>query len=56
MSSDNLWVLVLGIIAAVALIVFLNVKNQKDKKDMNPDADDAVEEKRMDGERDKEKT
>jgi hypothetical protein len=45
--------LILGIVgvAMAVLIVFLIWKNQKDKKAINPDAQDATEETRMDQER-----
>ena len=44
-------ILVFVSIALAALIVFLIRKNQKDKRMLHPDAQDAVEETHMDQER-----
>jgi FtsZ-interacting cell division protein ZipA len=55
MSTANIITIVLVGIAALALLIFLIWKNQKDKKALNPDAEDAVEEIMMDQERDKDR-
>jgi FtsZ-interacting cell division protein ZipA len=55
MNTANIITIVLVGIAALALIIFLIWKNQKDKKALNPDAEDAVEETMMDQERDKDR-
>jgi multisubunit Na+/H+ antiporter MnhC subunit len=55
MSTANIITIVLVGIAALALIIFLIWKNQKDKKTLNPDAEDAVEETIMDQGRDKDR-
>jgi flagellar biosynthesis/type III secretory pathway M-ring protein FliF/YscJ len=51
MDKNNTIILVLFGIVVLALIVFLIWKNQKDKKLLNPDAEDAVNELHMDQER-----
>ena len=51
MERNNIIILFLAGIAITALIIFLIRKNQKDKKMLNPNAEDAVEETRMDQER-----
>ncbi|MEO5648488.1 MAG: hypothetical protein ABIR03_01040 [Ginsengibacter sp.] len=51
MEKTEIAIVVLVIIAAIALIIFLACRNQKDKKSLNPDAPDAVEENRMDHDR-----
>lgn len=43
------------VIAAVVLVIFLVWKNQRDKRLINPDADDAVEETIGDKERRRDK-
>ena len=53
MDTANIMVIVLVGIGALALIIFLIWKNQKDKKTLNPDAEDSVEETIMDQERNK---
>lgn len=55
MNTANIITIVLVGIAALALIIFLIWENQKDKKAVNPDAEDAVEETVMDQERDKDR-
>jgi FtsZ-interacting cell division protein ZipA len=52
--SDKL-IIIIVIAAAIVGIVFLTWKNMKDKKTMNPDAQDSVEEEMMDKERDRDK-
>lgn len=52
---DKMNILIIVVIAAIALIVFLVWKNQKDRVKLNPDAPDAMEETRMDQERRKDK-
>jgi multisubunit Na+/H+ antiporter MnhC subunit len=51
MTTSNIITIVVVGIAALALIIFLVWKNQKDKKTLNPDAEDSVEETMMDQER-----
>ena len=51
MGRQNIPVIVIAAIILAALVVFLIWKNRKDKKLLNPDAEDAVEETRMDQER-----
>ena len=51
MGRQNIPVIVIAAIVLAALVVFLTWKNRKDKKLLNPDAEDAVEETRMDQER-----
>jgi hypothetical protein len=53
MNSTNIITIVLVGIAALALVVFLIWKNQKDRKKLNPDAEDSVEETIMDQQRKK---
>lgn len=47
--------IILIVTAAIVLVVVLTLKNIKDKKTMNPDAQDSVEEEIMDRERDRDK-
>jgi FtsZ-interacting cell division protein ZipA len=51
MEKNEIIILVLVGIAVVVLIVFLIWKKQKDKKLVDPDAPDAVEETQMEQER-----
>ncbi|HEY9362845.1 MAG TPA: FeoB-associated Cys-rich membrane protein [Chitinophagaceae bacterium] len=51
MERSNIIILVRVGIALIALVVFLIWKNQKDKKLLNPDAPDSVEETHMDQKR-----
>ena len=51
----NIIAIVLVSLVAIAVIILLIWKNKKDKKLMNPDARDAVEEAMMDSERRKDK-
>ena len=44
MQDANMTTVVIVIMLGLALVVFLFLKNQKDKKAMNPDAPAAVEE------------
>jgi len=53
MDSTTIITIVLVAIAALALIIFLIWKNKKDRKTLNPDAEDSVEETMMDQERNK---
>jgi LPXTG-motif cell wall-anchored protein len=55
MSSNNILVLVLGLIFAAVLVFFLVRRNQKDKEELNPDSESAVEQRRMDDERERDK-
>lgn len=45
--ENNMTVLVIGIIAAVVLVVFLIARNQKDREELNPGSSDALEEEKM---------
>lgn len=40
--------IILVVVAALGLIIFLIWKNNQDKKKLHPDADNAVEETKMD--------
>jgi hypothetical protein len=51
MGINNTIILILAGIPLLALIIFLIWKNQKDKKLINPNAEDAVDEVRMDQKR-----
>jgi LPXTG-motif cell wall-anchored protein len=51
MEKNNIIILVIVGIVLIALVVFLIRKNQKDKKLLNPDAPDSVEETHMDHKR-----
>ncbi len=51
MTESNIPILVITGIVAVAIILFLIWRNSKDKKTVNPDAPDSVEEMHMDQER-----
>lgn len=55
METDQIILLVIAGIAMMALVVFLIWKNLKDRKQINPDAQDAVEELNMDQERNADK-
>lgn len=44
MQSVNMSVIIVVIIAAVALMVFLIIRNKKDRKTLRPDANSAIEE------------
>lgn len=55
MNTANIITIVFVGIAALTLIIFLIWKNQKDKKALNPDAEDVVEETMMDQEREKDR-
>ncbi len=48
MEKLNLTTIVIIAIIGLALIIFVTVRNQKDKKDLNPDATNAVEEEKTD--------
>jgi hypothetical protein len=52
----NTIAIVLVSLIAIAVIVLLIWKNKKDKKLMNPDSEDSVEEAMMDHERREDKT
>jgi hypothetical protein len=51
----NTLTIVLIIITGLAVIIFLVLKNKKDKKIINPDAQDSVDEVIMEKNRDREK-
>lgn len=57
MSSVNTGLIVLVAVAALALIIFLLIRNRKDRKELMPPeaTDDPVQEKRMDQHREKDK-
>jgi len=55
MENVNITAIVLVIIAALVLVVFLVKKNQKDKKDLNPDAQEAVAEEKTEQENERER-
>lgn len=55
MEIANIITIALVGIAALVLVAFLIWKNQKDKKTLNPDAEDSVTETIMDQERAKDK-
>jgi len=55
MDTSAIITIVLVGLAALALIIFLIWKNKKDRKTLNPDADDSVEETIMDQERNKDR-
>jgi len=55
MEEVNIAVIVFVIIAALVLIFFLIRKNQKDKKSLNPDAQDAVDEEKTEEENKRER-
>ncbi|CAN5871526.1 hypothetical protein BH11BAC4_BH11BAC4_04520 [soil metagenome] len=51
MDKSNLLAALLVVLAAITVIVLLIIKNKKDKKLLNPDAQDSVEEAMRDHER-----
>jgi hypothetical protein len=51
MDEMNTLTIVIVIIAALAVIILLVLKNKKDKKEINPDANDVLDEQRMDDDR-----
>ena len=55
MNTTNIFVIVIVGVALLALVIFLIWKNNKDKKILNPDAEDAVEEIITDQERNKDR-
>ncbi len=55
MTSQNIMIVVVLIIVAVAFLAFLIWKNQKDKKLINPDAQDAVTDEEIDQTRNEDK-
>jgi len=55
MDEMNVAAIVLVIIAALVLVVFLVKKNQKDKKGLNPDAQEAVTEEKTEQENERER-
>jgi len=55
MDTTTIITVILVGIAALSLIIFLIWKNKKDRKKLNPDAEDSVEETIMDQERNKER-
>ena len=52
---SNIFAIVLIIAVAIIVIILLIWKNKKDKKLMNPDAQDSIEEAIMDHERRRDK-
>jgi len=48
MNTVNIITIVLVVLAGLASVIFLIWKNRKDKKALNPDAENAVEETMMD--------
>ena len=55
MSSQNILFLSIAILVVLALIIFLIRKNIMDSKEINPDAEDIMEEMETDKERRREK-
>lgn len=56
MGDTNYFIIILVLIAAVALVVFLMVRNRRDrKKYINPTDTDPVEGDKMDHERDRDR-
>lgn len=51
MSTINIFIIALTVIVVLAVLLFINIKNKKDRKSMNPDSQDAVEETHGDKER-----
>ncbi len=56
METKDALPMVIVVILALALVIFLIRKNRKDKKYLNPDAENKVEKNRMNKERDRENT
>ena len=56
MESHNILILVVTGITALALVVFLIIKNQRDKQLLNPDETDALDETKTDQERSADRT
>ena len=55
MDSRNILFLSLVILVTLALLIFLIRKNRQDRKKLNPDAEDIMEEMETDKERRREK-
>lgn len=55
MENVNIPTIIFVILGALVLIFFLAKKNQKDKKDLNPDAQDAVEKEKTEQENERER-
>jgi hypothetical protein len=55
MENANIAVITAVIILGIALVLFLFLRNQKDKKDLNPSGPDAVEEEKTDAMNDRER-
>jgi short subunit fatty acids transporter len=53
--ENNMTVIMIAIIAAVALVVFLIARNQKDMKELNPDITDALDEEKMEQNNDRDR-
>lgn len=51
MEGKNILALAVTGLIAVAIILFLILRNRKDQKELNPDASDSVDETHMDQER-----
>ena len=55
MENANITIIVIVGLAALVLVVFLIIRNQKDKKELNPSGPDAVEEEKTDIQNDRER-
>lgn len=55
MEHINIPAVVIIVIIGLALVIFVTVRNQKDKKELNPDAQDAVKEEKTDELNDRQK-
>lgn len=55
MSNNNILALIISLAIAIVLVFLMIRKNQKDKKELNPDSENAVELRRTDEERGREK-
>lgn len=51
MSNTGILIIAITGVAVLALLIFVNIRNKKDRKSLNPDASDLVEETRGDKER-----
>ncbi|NCI46221.1 hypothetical protein [Sediminibacterium soli] len=48
MENVNIPIVVIVVIIALAIVLFVTIRNQKDRKKMNPDAPDSMEETKTD--------
>gem|GEM_PF-3409651 len=55
MENSNMAVIIGAIILGLVLVIFLFVRNQKDKKDLNPSGPDAVKAEKTDTQNDRER-